>query len=53
MKHNSIARDAVDQQPVRIHMALDESGVIILERRFSEYLGQRFCRVKTISFTHA
>lgn len=25
VKHHSIARDAVDQQPIRVHMALCES----------------------------
>jgi len=46
VKHDSMAQDAVDQEPVRIHMAFGESGEIAFERMFSESLGQRLASLK-------
>jgi hypothetical protein len=46
VKHDSIARDAVDQQPIRVHMALGESREFALESMFPEGVGQRLCRLK-------
>jgi hypothetical protein len=41
VKHDSMAQDAVDQEPIRIHMALGEPGEILFEGVFSESLRQR------------
>ena len=46
MKHDSMAQDAVDQEPVRVHMALGEPGEIAFEGMFSESLGQRLAGLK-------
>ena len=46
VKHDSIARNAVDQQPIRIHMAFDESGVIVFKRMLHESLRQRLRGLK-------
>ena len=46
VKHDSTAQDAVDQKPVRVHMALGEPGEIAFERMFSESLGQGLARLK-------
>lgn len=46
MKHDSMAQDAVDQEPVRIDMAFGEPGEIAFERMFSESLGQRLASLK-------
>lgn len=46
VKHDSMAQDAVDQQPVRVHVAFGEPGEIAFERMFSESIGQRRSRLK-------
>ena len=46
VKHDPMAQDAVDQEPVRIYMALGEPGEIPFERMFSENLGQRLASLK-------
>ena len=46
VKHDPMAQDAVDQEPVRIHMAFGEPGEIPFERMFSESLGQRLAGLK-------
>ena len=46
VKHDSTAQDAVDQEPIRIHMAFDEPGEIAFERMFSENLRQRLAGLK-------
>ena len=40
VKHDSIARDAVNQQPIRVHMAFGESGVFVFETMLPESLRQ-------------
>ena len=39
MKYDAIARDAIDQQPIGIHMALDESGEFAFQCVLSEGTG--------------
>ena len=46
VKHDSMAQDAVDQEPVRVHMAFGESGESAFKRMFSESLGQRLASLK-------
>lgn len=46
VKHDSIARNAVDRQPICIHVALGESHEFALESMFPESVGQRLCRLK-------
>ena len=46
VKHDTMAQHAVDQEPVRIHMALFEAGEIGFEQMFSESVGQRLARLQ-------
>lgn len=46
VKHDSMAQDAIDQEPVRIQMALGEPGEIAFERMFSEGFRQRLTGLK-------
>lgn len=46
VKHDSMAQDAVDQEPIRVHMALGEPGEIAFEGMFSESLRQRLAGLK-------
>ncbi len=46
VQHNSMAQDAVDQEPVRSHVAFSEPGEIAFEGMFSESLGQRLASLK-------
>ena len=46
VKHDPMAQDAVDQEPIRVHMALGEPGEIAFESMFPESLGQRLAGLK-------
>lgn len=46
VKHDPMAQDAIDQKPIRVHMALGEPGEIALQTMFSESLRQRLAGLK-------
>lgn len=46
VKNDSTARDAVHQQPIRVDVALCESGVLAFEAVFPEAFGQRLSPLK-------
>jgi len=46
MKYNPIARYAVDQKPIRIHMALSEACVFSFQSMLPESIGQRLRDLK-------
>ena len=46
MEDDSITHHAVDQEPVRVDMAFDESGEFIFQCMFPECFGERYCRLQ-------
>ena len=46
VEDDSTARDAVDQQPVGIDMALEESGILATESMFPECVGVEISPLK-------